>query len=160
MERERMNGREYTDEENRFIQDNYKTMTDAEIASRLGRTFRSIRGRRRLLGLRKGNCVPRTWSEKDIKFLKDNYETMTDREIGEVVERSESAVLHCRQRLGLDKKHLTRIPRKPGGKKPLLPKKLDLETKQRAERSARHIAAKLGVPLEKLREITQKMVKE
>lgn len=195
-----MFGREYTGEENKFIRDNYKAMSDEEIATALGRTPRSIRAHRRLMGLSKGTGVPKKWSDKEIEFLTNNYETMTDKEIGETIKRSEQSVLHYRQRRGLSKpnrsnnkipwteeekkyvrdhyetmsdedvgkalnrtkkaiqnyRYKNKLTRKTEVRRP--PKRN--QTEMRAERSARYIALKLGIPLEKLREITHRRLKE
>jgi len=60
-----------------FIRDNYKSMTNSEIAKILGRCEGSIKFRLRKLGLKKGHIL----TEDEINFMKENYMTMSYRDI-------------------------------------------------------------------------------
>ena len=81
----------FNSEQEKFILDNYSTMSNEEIARALGQEFKRNqvnswllhRGiKRNGLGCKYKNSI---FSKQDIEFIKSNYDTMTSAEIGEIL---------------------------------------------------------------------------
>ena len=81
----------FNDDQEKFILDNYVTMSNKEIAHALGKEFK--RGqinswllhrniKRNGLGCKYENSI---FSNQDVEFIKNNYDSMTSAEIGEVL---------------------------------------------------------------------------
>lgn len=81
----------FNDEQEKFILDNYSTMSNKEIAYVLGKEFkpeqvnswllhRSIK--RNGLGCKYENSI---FSSQDVEFIKNNYDLMTSAEIGKIL---------------------------------------------------------------------------
>ena len=81
----------FNDDQEKFILDNYVTMSNKEIAHALGKEFkreqinswllhRNIK--RNGLGCKDENSI---FSNQDVEFIKNNYDSMTSAEIGEVL---------------------------------------------------------------------------
>lgn len=81
----------FNEEQEKFILDNYKTMSNEEIAKKLGESFKREQINSWLLhrGIKRNGqgCIykNRIFSESDVKFIKDNYEYMTSSEIGNIL---------------------------------------------------------------------------
>ena len=78
-------------EQEKFILDNYETMSNEEIATQLGCGVKRKQISSWLLhrGIKRNGrgCVyhNKIFSQNDIEFIKNNYDTMTSNEIGEVL---------------------------------------------------------------------------
>lgn len=81
----------FNSEQEKFILDNYSTMSNEEIARALGQEFKRNqvnswllhRGiKRNGLGCKYKNSI---FLKQDIEFIKSNYDTMTSAEIGEIL---------------------------------------------------------------------------
>lgn len=81
----------FNNDQEKFILDNYETMSNKEIADALGKEFkreqvnswllhRNIK--RNGLGCKYANSI---FSDQDVEFIKNNYEFMTSAEIGEIL---------------------------------------------------------------------------
>lgn len=89
----------WTDEDIKFLKDNYYTMFTEDLAEALGRTMNSIYLMVRKIGL-KG--APRSmYSEEDIEFVKEHYLEMSDEEIGRVLHRAGQSIKEMRRKLQL-----------------------------------------------------------
>ena len=89
----------WTDEEVKFLKENYKTMSYKDIGEIIGKTDVQIRTRCFKDGLVKNNA----WSEDEINYIKENYQTMTTKDIAEKLGRTMSAVQLKAERCGLKK---------------------------------------------------------
>lgn len=91
--------RNYTQEEIKYIKENYNNMTTQEIAIKLNKSIGSINNATRKMGLIK---QPHSkWTDKEIEFLKKNYINMTSEEISKHVNHSIDAINTMRDKLGL-----------------------------------------------------------
>ncbi|KXA89188.1 hypothetical protein AKJ62_03615 [candidate division MSBL1 archaeon SCGC-AAA259D14] len=90
----------WTEEEVKFLKENYQNKTYAEIGSELGRGEKSVGAKASELGLKKQE----NWSEDETEYLKENYQDMTYNEIGEKLGRSENAVRTKAGKLNLQKR--------------------------------------------------------
>ena len=88
MTKPRKNG--WTDEETRFLIDNYSKMSIGEIAKHLRRTKSSVSSKGSSLGL-KAEERRGLWSPEECDFLLKNYEKMTQGQIAEKLGRSRGA---------------------------------------------------------------------
>jgi len=94
----------WSDEEVRFLKENYAKMKAREIAERLGRTKLSVVSKASELGLRKREW--RRWGLDEVEFLMNNYGRMKVREIAERLGRSEHSVRVKLSKLGLKRSSL------------------------------------------------------
>ena len=76
----------YTDNELRFIADNYQDKTNREIADYLHKNVRSISYVARKMGLVKQ--PHKLWTEEENKFLTENYMNMTSEELAVYLDRT------------------------------------------------------------------------
>ena len=89
----------YTQEEIKYIKENYNNMTAQEIAIKLNKSIGSINNATKKMGLIK---QPHSkWTDKEIEFLKKNYINMTSEEISKHVNHSIDAINTMRDKLGL-----------------------------------------------------------
>ncbi len=90
--------RTWTDEEDDYIKNNYKKLSDEDLANTLKTSEVLISRRRSALGL------THRWTKEERDFIKQNYESMSDEEIGEVLGRTRGAVCGTRISLGIERK--------------------------------------------------------
>jgi Holliday junction resolvase len=91
-------GRLWSTEEEEFLKANYRRLSIAEIAQRLGRTENSVESRMHNLGLKK-----RRWEDWEVEFLKSNWSKMDARGIAEQLGRSLPSVFDKCERMGFIK---------------------------------------------------------
>jgi hypothetical protein len=89
----------YTQDELKFIYDNYNHMTAKELAVKLNKTVGSINNATRKMGLIKQ--PHNEWTDDEIDFLKANYINMTSAEIACHINHSIDAINTMRDRLHL-----------------------------------------------------------
>lgn len=93
--------RKWTEEELRFVQEHYQTMTHAEIAQKLGRTEKAVRN----LCYKRGWQKLRPWTPEEDALLKELYgkfqEHMFLDAVAKELGRSRAAVAHRAHELGL-----------------------------------------------------------
>lgn len=89
----------YTEEEIKYIKDNFSNMTVKQIASHLNKQESSVYNVIRKLGLTKQKHSK--WTDKEIEFLKSNYINMTSEEISRYINHSIDAINTMRDKLGL-----------------------------------------------------------
>lgn len=89
----------WSDNDDRYLKENFGIKTDKEIAETLGRDEKSIRHRAYIKGLRKSDRHPEKsktkwvpWTEAEISFLMDHIDDMTDEEIAEKLGRKTRSV--------------------------------------------------------------------
>lgn len=90
----------WSEDEIKFLNDNYKTMTHREIADKIGRTEQAVRAKCFDLKLFKKEEM---WSEHEIQYLKDNYREKTKQEISNHLCRSQDAIQLKARKLGIKK---------------------------------------------------------
>jgi len=98
--------RPYTEEEVRFIIENYGKMSARMIALKLNRPIKSVRTKIEQLrrdGMIK-NRVLEEWSDEEIEFLKNNYGKMKIAEIAKALNKNVFTVKNKAIKLGLRKK--------------------------------------------------------
>ena len=91
--------RNYTEEELKYIEDNYNTSTVKQIAEKLQKKESSICNAVIKLGLKKQDH--RKWTDEEQRFLKANYLTMTNSEIAKHLNRTFNAISGQMDKLGL-----------------------------------------------------------
>lgn len=75
----------WTDEMIQFLKDNYKSMTNRQLAKALNLSLTVTRNKTRELGLKK--IVLEYWDKEQIEFLKANYRAMGDVQIMQVFKK-------------------------------------------------------------------------
>ena len=94
----------WTDEEIKFLQENYLDLGAEECANQLGRTKAAVHGKIRQVGGGRPSIGPKVeWSEKDLDFLRENYQALSWEELVEKLGRTEQAVQVRASMLGLQK---------------------------------------------------------
>jgi hypothetical protein len=88
----------FTEEDDKFILDNFDKMTDTEIALQLGKPMKSI-VYRRLIVLGRKKVDRRNFTEEEDQFIIDNFHKMTDIAIARTLNRSLISVTHHRNRI-------------------------------------------------------------
>jgi hypothetical protein len=91
--------RNYTNEEIKYIKDNFANMTVKQIANRLNKEESSIYNVVRKLGLKKQKH--NKWTDEEIEFLRANYIGMTSEEISHHIDHTIDAINTMRDRLKL-----------------------------------------------------------
>lgn len=91
--------RNYTEEEIKYIKNNFSKMTVKQISNNLNKKESSIYNVIRKLGLIKQEH--NNWTDEEISFLKANYINMTSEEISRYIKHSVDAINTMRDRLGL-----------------------------------------------------------
>lgn len=90
--------------EDKFIQDHCLDMSDEEIAAELGRSEKTVRGRRRKLRLQHN---PR-WSDQEVELLLQHFRRVPVSELAIVLKRSEDATRQKLRHLGFELQALER----------------------------------------------------
>lgn len=93
----------WTEEETKYLLENYNELTDEELAGKLGRSRKAVSSKREKMGLRK-DAADNQWTMKEVVYLKKYYRQMTDKEIAAVLGRSRKGVTEQRRRMGMEKK--------------------------------------------------------
>jgi len=88
----------FTEEDDKFILDNFYKITDSEMALQLGKPIKSI-VYRRLIVLGKKKVNRRNFTEEENQFIIDNFKKMTDTAIAKVLNRSLISITHHRNRV-------------------------------------------------------------
>jgi len=90
---------EWIGEEDDFVRENWKDMSDEKIGELIGRSAKAVKHRRNaVLGLHRRD---EPWSDEEEKFLEENYGGMETRKISEALDRSRMAVCRKAHELGL-----------------------------------------------------------
>lgn len=89
----------WTEDEVKFLKENYKNMSYIEIGKILNRKDSAIRAKCFDLDLVKTD----RWTEKEIEFLKENCNILTYKEIAKVLNRTTSAISLKSKKLGIKK---------------------------------------------------------
>lgn len=84
----------WTKQEEKFLKDNYNSLSFKNLSIRLGRSVNAIKARASILGLieKENKCASTRWSHKDISFLKHNINNMSYEELGKALNRSSAAI--------------------------------------------------------------------
>lgn len=72
----------FTDEQQKFLQDNWKIMTNRQLADALGMQLTRVRMELYSLGMKRMEL--QYWTEEQISFLYDNYKSIGDSELSEM----------------------------------------------------------------------------
>ena len=91
--------RNYTEEEIKYIKNNFLNMTVKEISNNLNKKESSVYSVVRKLGLIKQQH--NSWTDEEISFLKANYINMTSEEISHYIKHSVDAINTMRDKLNL-----------------------------------------------------------
>lgn len=104
----------YSQADKKFTEENYLTMTDKDIAEKLGKRKQDIGTLREMLTLRKRETLYKMgkrqrhieYTDEHIQYLKDNYQTVTDPQMVEHFKIKDLKTFHIvalRRKLGLMK---------------------------------------------------------
>ena len=88
---ENKQGKPWNESEVTFLVNNYKSLSVEEIATKLGRTKKSIQGKASLLKLKKPNNMPQ-WTLEEIDYLKNNVNSVGYDELSKHLNRSLSSI--------------------------------------------------------------------
>lgn len=91
--------RNYTEEQIKYLQDNYYNKTIKDIQNKIGKKPGSVSYVLSRLGLKKQEHRP--WTEEENQYLIDNYVQKTSEEISKVLSRTVDSINTQRDRLGL-----------------------------------------------------------
>ena len=91
-------GRPWTEWEIQYLRDNWPQMSDAEIASNLGRSRQAVLTKRYQNGIK---LNPADWSPEEDAYICENWHNQTDDEIGSALGRAPHAVYQRGVSLGL-----------------------------------------------------------
>jgi hypothetical protein len=72
----------FTEEQHQFLRDNYKTMTNQQLADALG--LKLTRTRQEIYNLGLKRMVLQIWTPEQVEFLKNNYRRIGDKEIASI----------------------------------------------------------------------------
>ena len=89
----------WTNEQEQYLVENYKTKMYCEISKEIGKTEGSIRAKCFELGLVKKSG----WSEEDLGYIRDNYQRLSVNEMAKILNRTPNAVKIKAQRMGCKK---------------------------------------------------------
>ena len=84
-------------EENRFIEENWQHMTDAEMSIILKRTKEAVGKQRKKIGFGR----VKEWTDEDKQFLRDNWQRMSDKGLASHFDVSEMTIKRRRFELDL-----------------------------------------------------------
>lgn len=89
----------WTEEEDKFLIENYNDLTAKEMGAKLGLSESQIRNRVCKLGIKKLD----KWSEEDERIIKENYNVLSTEELSEILEskRDKSAITKKAFHLGV-----------------------------------------------------------
>lgn len=105
-------GKQFTEQEDKYIIDNYSTMKIGEIADHLGCKYHQVKHRARKLGITKFKS--RKWTVDEIEFLKQHYPTKRGQYCAEKLGRSYDATVKKAIELGIRPKWEYRYKDKQG----------------------------------------------
>ncbi len=88
----------FSENDDRFIIENYRNMTDGMLSEKLGKPLKSIIYRR-LIVLGKKKINRRNFSPEEDNFILGNYQKMTDIAIAKKLKRSLISITHHRNRI-------------------------------------------------------------
>lgn len=86
-----MNKSKFTEEQDKFIIDNYSILPTNEIADELNKTSNQIRHRANILGVQKEVV----FTKEEIQFIIDNYATMDTDEIAKKLNKTRKQIMSC-----------------------------------------------------------------
>lgn len=92
----------FTNDEVKFIKDNYLLMETKEIAKLLGKTPKQVKGKADNLKLRKGIFIDK-YSNDEVEFIKKNYNLMLTRDIAKALNRTVKQINDKAYNIGLKK---------------------------------------------------------
>jgi len=95
--------KKWTEEEIRYLKENYNTRKTTELASRFGRCPSVIRYKAKELGLVKEN-TEHEWSDNDYAYIRANYMHESVEKMASEIGCTKSALKHAMRRLGIRKK--------------------------------------------------------
>lgn len=95
--------RSWTEKEEKFLKDNYSSMTKNELAKHFNRTPKSVSKKIDRMGISKRTSSSREWKKDEVIELMLDYRIMTDKEIAKKLNRSVSSVSYKRRAMGLTK---------------------------------------------------------
>lgn len=96
-----MAGREWTEEEEDYLKNYYKSKSDKEIAEKLDRTKNAVMNRRQHLDLSKSGWNKENWSDEEIQILEDNPHLPLKELSGKLPNRDVAGIKNKKSRLGL-----------------------------------------------------------
>lgn len=93
--------KKWTEEEEQFLRDNYRSMSNSKLAKALGRTKHSVDGRIKKLNLkRRAKRKPsesRRWTVEEDAFLESNYMNMPHAKIAKALNRTVPSIrMRCK----------------------------------------------------------------
>lgn len=91
----------WTEQEDKYLKDNFQKLTKAQIGEDLGKTKGAVEYRASQLGLIKQPHKP--WTEEEDNFLRENYLTMTSKEIAKKLGRTAPSIDSREGVLGLQR---------------------------------------------------------
>jgi len=106
----------FTEDDDRFIVENYDNMSDPQLAERLSKPVKSVIYRR-LIVLGRKKVARRNFSPAENQYILNNYLSLTDSEIAKSLSRSLISVTHHRNRILNRPKREGRSPAAEGGRK-------------------------------------------
>lgn len=89
--------RSWSDEEVKFVEENYSNTPTSEIAERLNRTPSAVEATASKIGIKKDKW----WTKEDEDFVRRNYGKVSEDELANQLSRSLSSIAHKTSRLGL-----------------------------------------------------------
>lgn len=96
----KMTGCHWTDEEIRYLKENYGNKTGIDIAKKLGKSLHSVYVKACRMDLIHPKGI---WTNEEVKFLKKNYRQMSFKQIGTKLKKSKSSIQAKIHSLGLRK---------------------------------------------------------
>ena len=97
------NNIEFSDEELKFLKDNYQTMTIKKIAQHLDRHERAISQKLARMKLITKDNFGGYWEDYEIEILKNNYLTKTNKELSQLLGRGQNQIIAKKSQLKLFK---------------------------------------------------------
>lgn len=89
----------WTDEEEKFLKENYEDLEYKEIAEKLDRTTSAVKSKVSDLNLIK--FEKNSWSKEEEDFLKENYKKYTAKKLGEILGRSSNSIRNKKGKMDL-----------------------------------------------------------
>jgi len=103
-------GKRWTKQDEKFIKDNWREMSDKDIAEKLGRTNNAIRNRRQKLDIKRpsSHCSKFNnglhWNKEKTEYLKQNYGEMKVKDIAAELNTTKQAVKDKASKLSITEK--------------------------------------------------------
>lgn len=95
----RWSRRPWSEEEIRYLKDNYSDVPAKDIALKLNRTVDTVRTNARKYGVFKRKVS--LFSDSEISFLIQNYGSMPSKDLAEIMGRTEESIEHKAMRIGI-----------------------------------------------------------